>query len=163
MRALALDVMALLRLGLPLRAPGRRFEPVGKVLNLVSDLSVAKFHDADGGDGPPIVKDDVFDDPEVSAAERTLHLETSPGGVLGARFEYVATAVEVLAGLRILELDVVAIDLALRLFIPFVGRGPVAIECGATVGFSRGVLRHGRPACGPRTRGASAERSEGAN
>jgi hypothetical protein len=88
-----LDVIALMRFCLPLRAPGRCIEPVGKVLNLVSDLSVAKFHDADGGDGASIVKDDVFGDPEVSAAERTLHLKTSLGGILGARFEYVAAAV----------------------------------------------------------------------
>ena len=69
----------------PPRTPGGRLERVRIVLDLASDLSIAKFHDADGGHGAPVIKYDVFGGPEVSASERTLHVKTSLGGILVAR------------------------------------------------------------------------------
>src|ERR1700722_10287205 len=106
----------------PARAPAGRLERVREVLRLAGDLSVAELHDADRRDRALVVEEHVLDDPQVTAAYRSPDLEASPGRVIPARLEHVPTAAEALAGLRVLELDVVAIDLALGGVVAGVGR-----------------------------------------
>src|SRR5277367_1593940 len=59
---------------------------------------------------------------------RSPELEATPGWVLPARLEHVATAPEAFPRLRILELDIVAVDVALSRIVSSIGCGPVPIE-----------------------------------
>jgi len=60
----------------PLLPPARRFEWVRKILRFVDDFAVAKLHDADGVGLTILVNDRVFRDPEISAPEDPVDLET---------------------------------------------------------------------------------------
>jgi len=60
----------------PLAPPGWRLEGIREILCLVHDLTVAELHNAHCVCWPPLIGDCVFRDPEITASENSLDVET---------------------------------------------------------------------------------------
>jgi hypothetical protein len=98
----------------PLSSPGRWLEQIGKVLCLVGHLAIAKLHNADCLSWLLVVAEHVLGDPEIAVPNDAPDGEAQLRRVVSAKGLNVVATADSLARLRILDQDVVVIDLVLR-------------------------------------------------
>src|SRR5690348_9983581 len=94
----------------PLRPPGGGCKGLGEVLRLVYDVSRAKLHDAHGVIRFPVVGDDQFGDPEIAVAAHAPDEELPPCRVVATLALDVASPMEPLTRLWILENRIIGVD-----------------------------------------------------
>src|SRR5206468_3189550 len=92
------------------------------------DLSVREFHDADRVRRRAVITEDEFADPQVATADDPLDPEALLARLYRSALLDVAAATDALAGLRIMQNSIVAINLVLGGEVIRVGCGPVAFE-----------------------------------
>src|SRR5579859_7789554 len=105
---------------LPVRLCVHRFDPlsarcgggewIGEVLGFAGNLVIAELHDAYGVGGLAVVGEYEFGDPKIAAANDAPDRETFFVGLTGTLALYVASTAGALAGLRVLQHSVLAID-----------------------------------------------------
>ena len=102
----------------PLSSPGRCLERIGKVLRLVGNLAIAKLHNADGLRWLLVIAEHVLGDPEIAAPKDAPDGETQLRRVVSAKGLNVVATADSLARLRILDQDIIVIDLVFHFNVP---------------------------------------------
>jgi hypothetical protein len=74
----------------PLSAPHAGLERICKVLCFPCNLVAAELHDADGVGRPPVIRQNILGDSEITAANDSPHSEALFARLIGARDLYVA-------------------------------------------------------------------------
>src|SRR4051795_11832389 len=113
-----------------MRPRGRRLEPVAEILRLVRHQAVAEFHDAHDVRRHPVIGQHEFAHPEIVAADDAPNSEAFLVRLHEPALLDVAATADALAGLRIVEHCVLAIDVVLGLEIVRVRSVPMALERG---------------------------------
>src|SRR3954447_6260193 len=109
---------------------GRRLEPVAEILRLVRHQTVAEFHDAHDVRRHPVIGQHEFAHPEIVAADNSSNREALLVRLHEPALLDVAATADALAGLRIVEHRVLAINVVLGLEIVRVRSVPMALERG---------------------------------
>src|SRR3954452_4323896 len=112
----------------PWRARRPRLERIAEILGLAGHLAIAELHDTHGVRRPPVVRQDIFGDPEVASTGHPPLREAFAVRLRGARRLDLPSPPDALARLRIVEHRVLPVDLVLRLEVIRVGGGPVTIQ-----------------------------------
>src|ERR1700722_3568352 len=112
----------------PLSAPCGGLEWIGKILRFPGDLVAAELHDAHGVRRLAVISQDVLGDPKITTADDSPHCETLFARLLGAGDLYVASTVDSLARLWVIQHRVLVIDGVLRFEIVRIGRRPMPIQ-----------------------------------
>src|SRR6266487_6285755 len=112
----------------PLSSPSRCLERIGKVLRLVGNLAIAKLHNADCLRWLLVIAEHVLGDPEIADPKDAPDGEAQLRWVVSAKGLNVVATADSLARLRILDQDVVVIDLVFRFNVPSCGGCPVPIQ-----------------------------------
>src|SRR5215472_15548410 len=81
----------------PLCAPGARLERIRKILSFPCNLVAAELHNAYGVGRLTVIRQNVFSDPKITAANDSAHRETLFTRLLGARDLDVASTTDSLA------------------------------------------------------------------
>src|ERR1700733_6180692 len=115
----------------PPSAPRAGLERVGKVLCFPCHLVAAEFHDADGVGGLSVIRQNIFGDPKITAANDSPHSEALFARLIGARDLYVAPAADSLARLGVFQHRILEIDVVFRFKIVGIGCSPMPIQCRA--------------------------------
>jgi hypothetical protein len=102
----------------PLSSPGRWLERISKVLCLVGNFAIAKLHNAHGLRWLLVIAEHVLGDPEIAEALDTPDGEAQLRRVVGAYGLNVVATTDSLARLRILDQDIIVIDLMFHFTIP---------------------------------------------
>src|ERR1700730_4012677 len=105
-----------------------RLERIGEILRLARHKAVAEFHNAHPVGRRAVVSENELGDPEIAAADDAPHRETLPVRLQAPALLDVAAAADALAGLRIVENGVVAVDVVLGLEIAGIRSHPMALQ-----------------------------------
>src|SRR5580698_7643565 len=81
----------------PWRAPRAGLERVRKVLCFACDLVAAEFHDTHSAGRLAVIRQDIFGDPKITAADDSPHGKALVAGLFGACDLNVAPAADPLA------------------------------------------------------------------
>src|ERR1700690_3900293 len=112
----------------PLRARGPRLKGIAEVLGLTGNLAVFELHDTHRVSRRAVIGEDEFGDPKVGGTEYALHGKALLVRLRRTRRLNIAPAADPLAGLRVFQHRILAINGMLRLKIVGIGRGPMPIE-----------------------------------
>jgi hypothetical protein len=112
----------------PLSAKCGRREWVCEVLSFPRNLFAAELHDADGVSRLSVIRQDEFGNPKIAAADDSLDCEPLVAWLTGALALYVAPTAGSLAGLRVVQHRVLAIDEVFRFKIVGIGGRPMLIQ-----------------------------------
>ena len=81
----------------PLCTPGARLERIPKILCFPYNLVAAEFHNADGVGRLTVIRQDIFGNPEITAANDSSHSEALFAWLLSACDLYIASPADPLA------------------------------------------------------------------
>src|ERR1700754_5330786 len=96
-----------------MRARWPRLKRIAEVPRLPLDVSVPEFHDAHRVRGRAVVGEHEFCDPEITRADDSPHRKALLVRLNGSALLDIAPASDALAGLRIVEHSVIAVDVML--------------------------------------------------
>src|SRR6516225_2817377 len=112
-----------------MRARWPRLERIAEVLRFSYNVPVPEFHDAHRIRGRAVVGEHEFRDPEITVADDSPHGKALLARLNGPALLDIAPTLDALAGLRIVEHGVVAVDVMFGVEIVSVGGSPMPLEC----------------------------------
>src|ERR1700687_4359246 len=125
----------------PLSPPGGSVEGIPEILCFVEDLAVAELHNTHRVCQPPLVRDCVFRDPEITVSENPLDLEAGRlAGMMTPQGLQIASPEDSLARLGIVTNGIVIVNIVLRVCIADCRRLPMFIQGCTDLFFLNGLL-----------------------
>src|ERR1700733_11752801 len=111
-----------------MRTRGSGVKPSGEILRFMGDPSVAEFHDAHRVGWYAVIAKYEFSDPEIAAADNSVHRKALLVWLDGTALLNVAPAADPLARLRIVQYSVLAVDFMFDLEIVCVRSIPMPLQ-----------------------------------